>query len=368
MAPIWSYQPLKCFWTAWIIGVAPLYFSILSLCYTMRRFRPHPNWSFRTSLARALYYQAFKYMAKIRMAPIYAVKSRGLNERFVMVKPASSDVYAGVLKHPTIKPVPFGAIWFPRPPTAQDILERKFVLHLPGGAYVIASPPDSSGEFPSSVYMQEIEAITFYAQYRVAATPESQFPAAIQDAVTFYSYLLDLGIPSKNIIVSGDSAGGNLVIALLRYIEDSKTLLPRPRGAVAWSPWVNVTANAISTYQASPLNSTDLVPYQILEWGLEAYPLPANQNSSEAQAYVSPAQHPFNTTTPLFLQAGSVEVFRDDICSFAQEMAAVPGNRVRYFETAHAPHDIILCGGLLGLEKEARNAIKAADVFFQLSY
>ncbi|KAF1953602.1 alpha/beta-hydrolase [Byssothecium circinans] len=346
MAPVWSYQPLKGLLTAYILGISPLYFSLPSIYYIPKRLRPHPNWSIRTSLGRAFYYQLFKYATMIRLAPQYAVKSNDLKDRFVMVKPSSSDLYTGILKHPIIKP------------------SRKFVLYLPGGAYVFATIPSKAGVFPSTLFEKGMDAITFFGQYRVAATPETRFPAAIQDAVTFYLYLLDLGIPAKNIIVSGDSAGGHLVLALLRYIEDSKTLLPRPRGAISWSPWVNMTASAMLAYKKSPNNSTDLVPYTILEWGIEAYPPPSDESSSQVQAYLSPALYPFATKTPLLLQAGSVEVFHADIRAFAQDMAAMPGSRVKYHETADAPHDLSLCGGTLGLEKEAVDVIKVADGFF----
>jgi acetyl esterase/lipase len=366
MAPIWTFQPFKGLLTVLVIIISPLYFSILSIYYIPKGLRPHPNWSWHTSLGRAFYFLMFRYATAVRMAPDYAVTAGSLNERFVMAKPASSDKYTGILDHPSIKPIPFGAIWFPNAPTAEDIHTRKFVLHLPGGAYVIASPPSTTGVFPSSVFSKKINAITFYAQYRVAATPDTRFPAAIQDAVTFYAYLLDLGIPAKNIIVSGDSAGGNLVIALLRYIEENKGL-PKPCGAISWSPWVNVTPSAISAYKGSASNSTDLVPWQILEWGLGAYPPPSSESSSsEVQAYVSPAQHPFSTGTPLLVQAGSAEVFLQDIQAFAKDMARIEGNQVKYCETLHAPHDLILCGKILGMVKETEDVVEAAKGFFNI--
>lgn len=366
MAPIWSFQPCKGLLTALVMTISPLYISILSIYYIPKRFRPHPSWSLHTSLGRAFYYLLFRYAAMVHMAPDYALRSGALKERFVLVKPSSSANYTGVLKHPTIKPVPFGGIWFPNAPTSKDIQTQKFVLHLPGGAYAIASPPSRTGEFPSSVFSSKINAITFYAQYRVAATPETRFPAAIQDAVTFYSYLLDLGIPAKNIIISGDSAGGNLVIALLRYIEANKGLFPSPRGAISWPPWVNITTSAVSAYKRSAKSRTDLVPWQILEWGLEAYPPPSTKSSSEVQAYVSPAQHPFSTCTPLLLQVGSAEVFHEDIQAFTQDMAGIEGNRVKYYETPHAPHDLILCGKILGMVKETEDVVELAHEFFNV--
>lgn len=139
MAPIWSYQPFKGLWTAWILGIAPLYISLLSLYYIPKRSRPHPSWSFQTSLGKAIYYQAFNFLSKIRVVPTYNTNSAGLNERFVMVNPASSDISTGILKHERIKRVPFGAIWFPRAPTAEEILSCKIFLHRHLAA-VVSSP------------------------------------------------------------------------------------------------------------------------------------------------------------------------------------------------------------------------------------
>lgn len=364
MAPLGSYQPFKGILTALVLIVSPLYFASLALCYFPKRLRPHPKWTFQTSMARALYLMAFKFSAMIHLRPDYILTAGAAKERFVLVQPASSDLYTGVLSHPKIKPVPFGALWFPHAPTAADIESRKFVLHLPGGAYVIAPTTSKTGVFTGDVYSSTINAIVFYAQYRVAAEPVTRFPAAIQDAVTFYSYLLELGIPAKNIIISGDSAGGNLVIALVRYIEDNNKLLPRPLGAISWSPWVDITSSAVARYKKSKNNSTDFVPWTILAWGLEAYPPPSEESSDIVQRYVSPARHPFFTGIPLLVQVGTAEVFHDDVRTFAQEMVDIEGNRVKYHETPYTPHDLILCGELLGLRRETEEVVQAANQYF----
>jgi acetyl esterase/lipase len=240
------------------------------------------------------------------------------------------------------------------------------VLHFPGGAFVIATPPLSTGEYPSSVYAKRLNALTFYAQYRVADTPQTRFPAALQDAVTFYTYLLDLGIPAKNIIISGDSAGGNLVIALMRYIEANKGLLPKPQGIISWSPWLDVTPSAVEQYRRSAKARTDLAPWQILQWGLKSYPPPPSESSKEVQAYISPAQHPFSTSIPLLLQVGTCEVFHEHVKSFGDAMAGVEGNIVKYHETPNAPHDLILCGKLLGMGKETEDVVDSAHEFFDI--
>lgn len=71
--------------------------------------------------------------------------------------------------------------------------------------------------------------------YRLA--PETRFPGPLHDVVTAYFRLVeDLHIPPENIIISGDSAGGGLSLALLMYLRDNN--YPLPSGAILMSPWV----------------------------------------------------------------------------------------------------------------------------------
>jgi acetyl esterase/lipase len=71
--------------------------------------------------------------------------------------------------------------------------------------------------------------------YRLA--PETRFPGPLHDLVAAYFRLVDeLHIPPENIIISGDSAGGGLSLALLMYLRDNA--YPLPSGAILMSPWV----------------------------------------------------------------------------------------------------------------------------------
>lgn len=123
----------------------------MALYYLPKRLRPHPKWSLYTAMVDALYRLTFSYMAKVRMAPMDAFESNAPKDRFVFVPCAPNAMYTDILTLENIKPVPFGAIWFPYAPTPEDIKTKKIVLHLPGGAYVTASPPILTGQFPSSV-------------------------------------------------------------------------------------------------------------------------------------------------------------------------------------------------------------------------
>ena len=71
--------------------------------------------------------------------------------------------------------------------------------------------------------------------YRLA--PETRFPGPLHDVVSAYFRLIDdLQIPSENIIVAGDSAGGGLSLALMMYLRDNG--YPLPGGGILMSPWV----------------------------------------------------------------------------------------------------------------------------------
>ncbi|WP_442910850.1 alpha/beta hydrolase fold domain-containing protein [Kitasatospora sp. NBC_01266] len=78
--------------------------------------------------------------------------------------------------------------------------------------------------------------------YRLA--PEHPFPAAIEDAVAAYRDLLDQGVAAEQIVLAGESAGGSLAVLTLLAARDAG--LPRPAGAVAFSPELDATRSGAS--------------------------------------------------------------------------------------------------------------------------
>ena len=84
----------------------------------------------------------------------------------------------------------------------------------------------------------------YCVNYRLA--PDHVYPAALDDAVAAYDYLLNSGVKAENIVLIGDSAGGNLAVALTLFAGSSKAL---PRLLVLQSPWTDFsTATASRTY------------------------------------------------------------------------------------------------------------------------
>lgn len=155
--------------------------------------------------------------------------------------------------------------------------------------------------------------------YRVA--PEHPYPAALEDAVASYQWLLDKGYYGEQIIVAGDSAGGGLVMALCMYLKDHH--MPMPGGVVAMSPWTDLTASGESyetNYERDPLfgNTKDSLIYVNDYAG----------DHDKMDCYISPLFGDFRGFPPMLIQVGSLEMLLSDSVSVAAK-AREQGIRVR---------------------------------------
>ncbi|KAI9137549.1 Alpha/Beta hydrolase protein [Paraphysoderma sedebokerense] len=122
-------------------------------------------------------------------------------------------------------------------------LKGKIILYFHGGGHCMYKY-NSNRHFTSR--MAETGADVLSVNYRLA--PEYPFPAAIHDAYASYQFLVkSLNIQPKNIIVAGDSAGGNLALALLLVLH--RTSEPYPGGAYLLSPLVDLSPNVQSLYE-----------------------------------------------------------------------------------------------------------------------
>jgi epsilon-lactone hydrolase len=142
-----------------------------------------------------------------------------------MAAPAQPDVKC--------EPLSAGGVdaeWITAPGAAAD----RAVLYLHGGGYVMGS---------INTHRDLIGRLSRAAQARVLAlnyrlAPEHPFPAAVEDAVAGYRYLLERGLKPARMAVAGDSAGGGLTLATLVAVRDAR--LPLPAAAACLSPWVDL--------------------------------------------------------------------------------------------------------------------------------
>jgi epsilon-lactone hydrolase len=118
--------------------------------------------------------------------------------------------------------------------SAPGCSDKRVVLYLHGGGYVIGSNTGYR-EFASRL-ARATQAKVLLINYRLA--PENPFPAAVDDAVMAYRWLLGQGTASEHIMIAGDSAGGGLTLAALVALRDAGE--PLPACATCFSPWVDL--------------------------------------------------------------------------------------------------------------------------------
>jgi monoterpene epsilon-lactone hydrolase len=112
--------------------------------------------------------------------------------------------------------------------------KENVIFYVHGGGYVSGSCKDHRAMVAKIVKTSGVGALLY--EYRLA--PEHPFPAALDDSLTVYRWLLAQGVSSSNIVAVGESAGGGLCMALLLALRDQG--IPLPSAAVAMSPMTDL--------------------------------------------------------------------------------------------------------------------------------
>lgn len=194
----------------------------------------------------------------------------------------------------------------------------RVILQLHGGGY-IGAMRNAYRSF-AGLYNEIGGGINvFTPDYRVA--PENPYPAALEDALSAYEWLLQTGVQPGKLVIAGDSAGGGLAAALCLYLKDHGMELPE--GLILMSPWTDLTASGESyetNYTLDPLfgNTRESMIYNMDYAGDED---PKNP-------YISPLFGSLEGFPPMLIQAGSIEMLLSDSVSFAKK-AKEAGVKVR---------------------------------------
>jgi epsilon-lactone hydrolase len=186
----------------------------------------------------------------------------------------------------------------------------RVILHLHGGGYV-------TGSIDSHLMMcvpmaQTLRMNMLLPEYRLA--PEQPFPAALEDALKAYRWLLAQGTSPANITISGDSAGGGLSVATVLALRDAGE--PLPAAVVCISPWADLTHKGAS-HSTKAVSETVLKTDVLKEWAL-CYTDEANLSNP----LVSPVYADFHGFPPLLIQVGSEEILLDDAITLAEKAKA----------------------------------------------
>jgi len=184
------------------------------------------------------------------------------------------------------------------------------LLYLHGGAFMFRFPKTHTGLVGR--WCKRLGARALMPDYRLA--PEHRFPAGLDDCHTAYRWLLLQGCDPKTIVVAGDSAGGNLALAMLHRIKQSGE--PLPACAVLLSPVVDFTLSGRSVFANAKRDPV---------FGLAAL-LAMRAVYAPSERFLDPAVSPlygdFHGLPPLLFQVGSTEMLLDESTRAAEKAHA----------------------------------------------
>ncbi|KAL5117306.1 hypothetical protein ACEQ8H_004751 [Pleosporales sp. CAS-2024a] len=361
-------QPFKGIYALSALGFELARFPLFMVKYLSSYGRQHPEWTFRQAIGVRLLASLIYHIAKLHLVTPLSLLPGKEGERWVVIKPAHEHVYRGPLRMDThVNPIEIGATWYPAPLTPGSNKDNvTVILHIHGGAFVLGDGRTRSNGFMAKLLLKHATAThVICPQYRLSTMPISEtcnpFPAALQDSLTTYLYLInDLNMSPKDIVLSGDSAGANLAIALLRYISEHGADLdvPGPASCLLWSPWIDPSDTSNSYVYDNANYATDYISTAFTQWGAGAYAGVAGVPSL-SQPYINHKLKTFKTGTQLWVHAGDAELLYYDSKEWAEKMKDA-GNDVTFASEKKAPHDVLAIGHVLGFGREAVRSAKQA--------
>jgi len=226
-----------------------------------------------------------------------------------------------------------------------DVQTDRVVLYFHGGAYVMGSRNTHRGL--AGRIARAAQARVLLPEYRLA--PENPFPAAVEDAVACWNWLLSNGHSAEEMAVAGDSAGGGLALATLLALKDAGH--PLPACAVAMSPWLDLEGTG-PTAEPGAVDDPMLTPDGLRTSGAQ-YAAGNLHNPLAAPLYGNPQNLP-----PLLIQVGSREILLSDSTRFT-DMARGAGVDV----TLEVKQGLIHVWQMFAEVPEAKSAVERIGRF-----
>lgn len=179
-------------------------------------------------------------------------------------------------------------------------MKKYIILHCHGGGYSTGSRLYARTLTSKLASSTSMDVLCF--DYRLA--PENPYPAAVEDAVKVWDYLMLLGYGARDIILTGDSAGGNLALALTLKLKEEERLLPR--GLVLMSPWTDLTSSGESFTVKAEVDP--VLDNAYIERMIKAYA----EGQDLKNPFVSPLYGNFEGFPPVYIQVGENEILLSD--------------------------------------------------------
>jgi acetyl esterase/lipase len=222
---------------------------------------------------------------------------------------------------------------------------EKVLFFLFGGAYVMGSVELHRNMI---VWLAgELGMRVFAVEYRLA--PEHPFPAALEDAMAAYDWLLAQGVDPAKVVFCGVSAGGGLALATMLKLRDDAQ--PLPRAAILFSPWTDL-ANTGESFKTNAITDVVLKPE-----GLRANARRYAGEHDLKHPLVSPLYADLHDLPPLLIQVSGDELLLDDAARLAGR-AQQAGVQVTLQVFPGLFHGFQMAGGMLPENREAAYKMK----------
>lgn len=179
-------------------------------------------------------------------------------------------------------------------------MKKYVILYCHGGGYSTGSHIYARTLTTKLAAGTSMDVLCF--DYRLA--PENPYPAATEDVMKAWDYLMLLGYGAREVIVAGDSAGGNLALSLVLKLKEQERLLPR--GLVLMSPWTDLTSSGKThktKAEVDPVLDEEYLDRMITNYA-DGYEL--------SNPYISPLFGDFEGFPPVYIQAGDNEILLSD--------------------------------------------------------
>lgn len=266
-----------------------------------------PSYSWQSRLVSVLMRRLVKpTIAKVHFSPRVMKFSQLGFDAVTLALPVSGEVH--------ISPARVGGVPGEWLTAGRNSVSGRVLLYFHGGGYFFGSP--RSHRALTWRLSKECRAKVLALDYR--QPPDWKYPAPLEDAVAAYKGLLERGYRPENILLGGDSAGGNLALAMLLKLRDKGITLPA--AAILISPWADLSCSGASIHTNAA--TEQFIPANALKFVANAY----SRHSDSRDALISPIYADLAGLPPLFIQVSGSEVLYDDAARIANnaQAAGVP--------------------------------------------
>jgi epsilon-lactone hydrolase len=228
---------------------------------------------------------------------------------------------------------------------------ERTVLYFHGGGYVSGSPPDRYLPLAAAVALAA-NARVHVVDYRLA--PETPFPGAFDDCLRAYDFLVTRGADMETVVLLGDSAGGNLAVAVTAAARDQG--LPLPARIAVLSPFADLTLSGASIEERKHLDP--LVTREMLEATVRDYLAGGDPRDPRCSVIFAD----MSRLPPLLIQVGENEILYDDAPRL-RDAAQAAGVDVAFEPWGHGFHvwPVFISAGL----PESAAAVERVATFFK---